>query len=133
MKKILLLLSMLLTHILYAELPPYVYDDLKNNAPESLTIEVTQVERSSLLFEGTTVTAKAKVIRTVRSATALQRGDSITIRYTTTAGTIKPGWVGPSPVPILKEGKSYKAYLIKEDEKSEYKPAARGKSFSIIP
>jgi len=128
MKKILLLISILFTLNLHAELPPYVYEDLQKNAPEALIIVVNKVKTSSSLFSDTKVTVEAKVLRVFHSQSGLKKGDIITIFYTTV--TSRPrGWVGPSSLPVLKEKQKYKAFLRKDERNNYYHPDARGQSF----
>lgn len=127
MKKILLIFSVL-TLILYAELPPYIYESYQKNAPEALTIEVKKVETSLISISEKSVTITAKVIRIKRSQSQLKRGDTITIVYNSTFW--KPsGWVGPSSLRILEEHQIYKAFLRKGEKNNYYFPAAKGKSF----
>ena len=127
MKIFLLLISILFTVNLYAELPPYVYKNLQKDAPEVLIIAVNKVKTSSSLFSDTQVTVKAKVLRVIQSISGLKKGHIITISYSTI--TKRPrGWVGPSSIPVLEENQQYKAFL-KKDKYNTYSPAARGKSF----
>lgn len=136
MKKYLsILMYMLFMSNLYAELPPYVYENLQKKSPEALTIKVTKVTSPSHLFnlfnlfnKRREVTAEAKVLNVKISKSGLKAGDMITIFYTTI--TSRPsGWVGPSSLPILEESEIYNAFLIKSVEENYYIPSARGKSF----
>jgi len=128
MKKILLLISILFTLNLHAELPPYIYENLQKNSPEALTISVSKVETSLISMSEKSVTIIAKIIRVKRSKSKLKRGDTITIVYNTIFW--KPrGWVGPSSLPVLEEKQTYKAFLKKGKNNNYYYPAARGKSF----
>jgi len=128
MKKILLLISIVLTLNLHAELPPYIYKNYQENAPEALTIEVKKVETSLISMNEKSVTIAAKIIRVKRSKSKVKRGDSIIIVYNSTFW--KPsGWVGPSSLPVLEEKQTYKAFLRKSKKNNYYFPAAKGKSF----
>lgn len=128
MKKIPLLISILFTLNLHAELPPYIYENYQKNAPEALTISVKKVETSLISMSDKSVTITAKVIRIKRSQSKLKKGDSITIIYNSTFW--KPsGWVGPSSLPVLEEKQIYKAFLRKGEKNNYYFPAAKGKSF----
>ena len=49
MKKLLLFIT-LITHTLFAELPPYVYEELQKDAPESLLIIVKKVKPQVYLY-----------------------------------------------------------------------------------
>ena len=109
---------------------PDVYENLKNNAPESLYISVEKVETrwSVLPLSEVTVFVNAKVLSVYDSQSDLKKGDMITIIYKTVIFR-PPGWVGPSAIPILDENKTYNAYLKKSDAGKIYVPAARGRSF----
>lgn len=113
---------------LLAELPPYVYDALQKNAPESLLIKVDSVRTSSSMVTENAVTVEAEVINVIRSKSGLRKGDRITIAYSTFAS--RPGgWVGPSPIPVLEKDKIYSAFLKKDAVSNLYLPAAKGRSF----
>lgn len=136
MKKYLsILIYMLFISHLYAELPPYVYENLQKKSPEVLMIKATKVTSPSNLFNlfnlfnhSREVTVEAKVLRVRTSKSGLKAGDIITIFYTTV--TSRPsGWVGPSSLPILKESEIYDAFLTKSVEGNYYIPSARGQSF----
>jgi len=130
MKRTILLISLLLTLNLHAELPPSVYENYQKNAPEVLIISVKKVETFLSSFNEKSVAAKAKVLRVIRSKSGLKKGDTITISYTTF--TSRPrGWVGPSSLPVLEEEQKYKTFL-KKMENNTYAPAARGKSFKYL-
>ena len=125
-----LLLSILIATALFGELPPSVYEEMQKEAPESLDINVTKVETSGLPipFSEKEVKVVATVLYVSRSQSDLKKGDKITIIYSTVT-SMPPGWVGPSSLPILKEGESYSAYLKKSRDGTYYLPAARGRSF----
>lgn len=129
MKKILLVLvSLLLTSNLYAELPPYVYENLQKNAPEALTITVTKVQTSLSSLTEKKVTVEARVLRVKHSRSGLKKGDSLTIVYYSVFWR-PSGWVGPSSLPVLEEKHMYQAFLRKDERTNYYYPDARGKSF----
>ncbi|MFO1485166.1 MAG: protease complex subunit PrcB family protein [Verrucomicrobiaceae bacterium] len=108
------------TSRLQAELPPAVYDELKHNSPESLTIEALSVKVSD-----SAVSVSAKVSAVERSRSGLKPGATIQIEYHSEKQT-KPG---PSEAPVLEKGKSYQAYLSQSDTPGIYQLAARGHSF----
>ena len=125
-----LLLLLLAGSALTAEINPVEYARMQASAPEQLFIAVLRVTspRQSLFSSTRTVTVNARVESVSFSASQLSEGDTITIEYTTfTPGR---GWVGPRPIPILKRGDSYPAFLILDRETTRYLPAARGYSFS---
>ena len=113
---------------LFAELPPYVYEELQKKAPESLLMKVDDVAIKPSVFAYTRVNVVAHVLAVSRSNSRLKKNDKITIIYTTFTSRPK-GWVGPSPVPILEKDKTYRAFLTKSEEGNIYVPAAKGQSF----
>ena len=115
---------------LYAEINPVEYARMQNSAPEQLLIRTLRVsvKRQTLFSSTKIVTLNARVEQVHQSQSQLSTGDTITIEYT----TFKPGqgWVGPRPIPILKKGVEYHAFLYLDKERTLYVPAARGYSFS---
>jgi len=117
-----------------AELPPAVYKELQDRAPEYLVIRVLSVEsrqsdeQESVRFD---VTAEARIQEVTRSASGLKAGAVIRISYVTKRHK-QPAWVGPSPVPMLVEGWVGPAFLAKSKERSTYAPAAGGQSFRVM-
>jgi hypothetical protein len=112
-----------------AELPPSVYEEKRSAAPEVHRIRVRDVSTGiciPVLCSNQSVTVQAEVIEVVRSGSGIRQGDRIEIRY----DHFRPGegWVGPSPIPILKKGAEYTAYL-ESDGKAGFRPGARGRSF----
>ncbi len=110
-----------------AELPPYVYEEMQKNSSEQLTIETLEVKSSLSGINEKSYSITAKVTGIAKSKSRLHKGDTITIEYTRVIAH-PPGWVGPSPIPVLEQGQSYKAYLHR-DEDGKYRPSARGRSF----
>ncbi len=129
---LLILLLLLSGSFLTAEINPVEYEKMQKAAPEQLIITVLRVtSRPQSLFSATKdVSANVRVDSVISSATGLSEGDTITIEYT----SFKPGrgWVGPRPIPPLKKGESYPAFLIYDSESIAYIPAARGYSFSSL-
>lgn len=114
-----------------AELPPYVYKERQEKAPEALFIKVTSVSKRETAGENwkqTDFTVKAEVQKVERSATKLEPGTTIEIRYR--QRHYSPPMVGPSEVPALKEGQVCPAYLAAEGK--TYSPAAGGYSFETM-
>ena len=74
------------------------------------------------------LTVTARVVCTLRSASGLAPGATITINYSTVLKR-SWGWAGPAPIGIL-QMKPYTAYLDKAD--AIYRPAAQGRSFIAI-
>lgn len=115
----------------YAELAPKEYREMQSHAPEAISIRVDRVfsrESKFLNFNGSRVeTIEATVLAVTRSAFRLKAGDSIVIHYTHK----KQRGAAPSPIPQLKKGNTYPAWLSKS-KTGTYEPAARGFSFSRI-
>jgi hypothetical protein len=114
-----------------AELPPWVYKERQEKAPEALVIKVQSViqwettEEKSKQIE---FTVTAEVQKVERSATKLVAGTTIEIRYS--QRRYSPPIVGPSEVPALKEGQVCPAYLSGDGKR--YLPAAGGYSFETV-
>jgi hypothetical protein len=121
-----------------AEIDPKYYREWQLKAPEQLTVRVetvkpvvtTQPHRSGdgLLIH-TRVEAEATVERVARSASGLKPGDSIRIQYTATRA--EPPMAGPRPIPVLRRGETYPAFLLGVS-KGLYAPAAKGASFEPL-
>jgi len=119
------------THEVRAELPPYVYKERQEKAPEALVIKVRSVSKGETAgenWEQIEFTVKAEVQKVVRSATELAPGATIEIRYS--QRHYSPPIVGPSEVPALKEGQVCPAYLSRDGK--TYSPAAGGYSFETM-
>ena len=110
-----------------AELPPHAYKEMQESAPEYIDIVVLKV-KTEKLTDGVKVEMEAKVTGAKRSESNLKAGDTIVIRYFHDPR----GLLGPAPIPIRDEGKSYPAFLVKEDGNDFYEPAAMGRSFSVV-
>lgn len=127
MKKLLFLIIAIL-YPLYGELPPLVYHELQENSPEVVTLQVLSVKSKAIASAQREITLRVKVLKVERTQSALVVGSIITIGYTTTISH-PMGWVGPSPLPILSEKYSYKAFLVYDKVNKRYIPSAGGKSF----
>jgi hypothetical protein len=131
--KALLLVALLASFstVSLAELPPFVYKGRQQQASESLIIKVGSVkmrETDERQRKRIDVSVEAKVEQVNRTKTGLRAGDVIRINYVQSQHKVP--LVGPSEVPILKEGQVYPAYLMKEEKGKEYTPAAGGYSFT---
>jgi hypothetical protein len=114
-----------------AELPPSVYKERQEKAPEALVIKVgsvTKRESAESKWRQTDFTVTAEVQKVERSATGLAPGRTITIRYS--RRDYSPPIAGPSEVPSLTEGQISPAYLSKDG--TAYVPAAGGYSFETV-
>ena len=122
------------TSIAVAELPPYVYKQWQQDAPEALIIKVLSVEtitrdeneERKIVF----VTVQAQVQLVWRSKSGIRPGTAISISYEHTQH--KRPHVGPSQVPILETGEECPAYLKKDEKSASYSPAAGGYSFQTM-
>jgi len=119
MKKLLLLIFFNL--YIFAELPPYVYDNMKAESPEILKIKVLDVTN----FFGKT-SVKAKVLDVKRTINNIKDNDTIEIYYIREKVPI--GIVGPSQPILVKEDKVYTAFL--DCSKKKCSIMAQGKSFT---
>jgi hypothetical protein len=114
-----------------AELPPWVYKERQQKAPEALVIKVKSVsKRETIEGHWTQIefTVKAEVRNVERSASTLAPGATIEIRYSQ-RHYLQP-ITGPSEVPTLTEGQVYSAYL--SGDGKTYSPAAGGYSFETV-
>ena len=110
----------------FAELPTSVYSELQKKSPEAVEIQVDRVKHQGLFRKQEKVSAT--VTKVTRSAAGLKVGDKIEIRY---RHIPLRGAAGPSPIPKLKAGAAYPAWL-KKAEGGIYAPSARGMSFSPV-
>ncbi|HRH96854.1 MAG TPA: protease complex subunit PrcB family protein [Prosthecobacter sp.] len=108
----------------HAELPPYVYAEWQAKSPEVLTLQAQEVTN-----DGGAITVSAKVTAVERSDSSLKPGDTIRISY----HSVKQTMPGPSEAAILEKGKSYRAYLSKNETGGDYGLAAKGHSFAAAP
>lgn len=130
MKHIFIFLLTFYASKLCAELPPYVYDNLKQSAAEIVDIKVKKVQTSFFEIRQKEVTLEAEVVSVQLSKSGLKAKDTITIFY---VHEIRPfGMVGPSTLPLLDENEIYHAYLTFDSVSKKYVPAARGQSFESL-
>lgn len=125
--------SAIMIGVAEAELPPWVYKERQEKAPESLVIKIRSVTRAEKADkEGKTIDFKieAEVEKVERSATRLKPGAVIEIRYV--QRTYFQPMVGPSEIPALREGQSCPAYLDGGKAGKVYVPAAGGYSFTNV-
>ena len=109
-----------------AELPPYVYADMQRQAEVVVRLKVLQTRRSE-----NELTVQARVLTVTRQPVSgtLRRGQDLGLRYSLPIWH-RQGWVGPSPVPVLKPGEQVTAWLNRESPTSAwFRPAAGGHSF----
>jgi len=132
MKKFLFSLWMLwLPYTLLAELPPSVYQESKKHAPEKVILMVNDLVCLSVNTAKTEVKANVRVVAVCHSKSGLKEGDTIMVRYRTFKKQ-SAGWIGPAPVPLLKQQHLYKAFLKRNKKGDFYLPAAGGRSFKIL-
>ena len=114
-----------------AELPPWVYKERQESAPEALVIEVRSVskrETKEEKWKQIDFTVEAEVQKVNRTASKLRPGAVIQIRYA--QRHYSQPIAGPSEVPALKEGQVCPAYL--SGDGRVYSPAAGGYSFETV-
>lgn len=112
----------------HAELPPGSYDALKAKAEEAVIITVESVTAANKA-ERIDVVVRAKVVAVERSKAGLKKDGVFTFHYSTPAeGKQMPG---PRPVPLLKKGETYPAFL--NGVNNGFEPAAYGESFTMTP
>jgi hypothetical protein len=140
MKRALLLAAALVatTASARAEIDPKYYRQWQERATEALVVRVTAVRTSTskekhasggFTLVHTRVEAEAQVEKVERTGTGLKQGDTIRIQYVSTQPD-RP-IPGPRPIPVLKRGESYPAFLLAVS-KGVYAPAAKGASFEPL-
>lgn len=146
MKRHILFIALLLwAFALAAEEPPRISKKLLGEAKEVCEILVEEVrvrDDSEGRYKMKLVNLRARVLKAARTSAGLKKGDTLYLLYVHTYDKIP----GPSPVPVLKEGGRYRAWLnplkraaapedrlLKDwDGTGGYGPAALGKSFVLI-
>ena len=118
-----------LTSHVQAELPPFVYDEMKRNASDVVVVQILQAPKAKDIARGKRqqITYEAKVLRVIRTKSRLQPGGAIVIR--SHYYMFGPGEVGPSNPRRLKKNDVVLAYLSKEKNAGEFRIAAGGHSF----
>lgn len=121
-----------------AEIEPKYYRIMQERAPEHATVRITSVKTSVSRQKATTgnftivstkVEAQAQVTAVAKTSTGLKAGDSIRIEYMSQRA--EPAMVGPRPIPIVKSGETYPAFMVGVS-KGLYGAAARGASFEPL-
>lgn len=137
MRIVLAALLFLAVPIALGELAPEVYLALQRDAPELVQLEIVDVEidrelkkpRGCGFFEFEVVrhvTAKAKVMKVIRSRSGVKPGATIEVRYVSLKQC--EGWTGARPIPLLDEDTRVYAWLVYTGRR--FAPAARGASFA---
>jgi hypothetical protein len=119
-----------LSFALQAELPPYVYDEMKQNAPEVFHVKIVEAPKAKAIIRGKRqqMTYEAKVLKVIRTKSRVKSGAAIAIQSHYYA--FGPGEVGPSNPRRLKKNDVVLAYLSKGKE--GFRVAAGGHSFEKV-
>jgi hypothetical protein len=118
------------------EMAPEFYKQMQQAAPEQLRIQVVSVRESwqnapngdTYASRGADVRVVARVVGVDRTRTGLRAGMTIRISYWHDTRRL----AGPGPVPIVRTGTAYPAYLQKDAKTGEYAPAAGHASFDPL-
>ena len=112
-----------------AELPPFVYDEMKRNATDVVIVQIVEAPKAAVLIRGKRqqVTYEAKVLRVIRSKSRLHPGGGMVIQ--SSYYRFGPEEVGPSNPRRLKKNDVVMAYLSKGERAGEFRIAAGGHSF----
>jgi len=123
-------------------LPPYVYQNAQQGAPESLVIKVLSVKQAvgddpgqrRSVTKTTCVTVEAQVEAVGRSRSGLKPGSVIRIHYIRGDDDNEPmpGAQAWEP-PILEKGQTCPAYLKRDKPSGNYVPEAGACSFEALP
>jgi len=125
---------LLVPFFVHAEIELKYYLEDQANAPEYIEIKVLDVDKEWCFFcPEKKIVVKARVTAVYRSVSGLEVGEVVKIKYK----LFKPPkkWVGPRPLPLLKEKKHYSAFLQRiprKKKRKHFKPAARGYSFGPV-
>jgi hypothetical protein len=125
--------NLLVSNPAVAGLSPETYARMQQRAPEHLQIEVLRVCTVRTHYKDATVvsvTVDARIRSVKQSASGLQAGQRISIRYDHCIR--RHALIGPGEVPILEAGKTYPAFLEKSEGGAYFCPAAGGRSFSAL-
>ena len=133
MKRLVLILVMVFVGmgVISAEIAPWEYRRMQENAADQVVISVLRVStRRPLFSRNTSVTVQVEIVEVISSYSRLSVGDRITISYTHE----KPrrGWAGPRPIPLVQRGEITYAFIEFDSEDNVYVPAARGASFEPL-
>lgn len=114
---------------LQAELPPFVYDEMKRNATEVFNVQIVEAPKAKAVVRGKRqqITYEAKVLRVIRTKSRIKSGGAIVIQSYHYAFGL--GEVGPSNPRRLKKNDVVLAYLTKGEKGDEFHVAAGGHSF----
>ena len=116
-----------------AAIVPSQLKEMRDAAPEHLHLTVTKVEKEEVEKDGKHsfhITVHAKVTGAPRSRTGLDAGKTILIKYQV-PNHEKTQQDGDWPS-IVREGKSYQAFLRLNFAKGHYDPAASSGSFVLL-
>jgi len=111
--------------------PPSVFLEMQKNAPEHLDIEVLRVQTepgTNLDEELFCVTAVA--VKVHRSASGIQPGDFLQIKYVIRCGLDGKSLAGEPP--RLKQGEKVPAFLKSREGRISFEPAAGAMSFATF-
>ena len=121
-----------------AEIEPKYYRIMQDRSPEHATVRITAVKTTVSREKATTgnftivntkVEAQAQVTAVAKTSTGLKAGDSIRIEYMSQRA--EPAITGPRPIPIVKTGETYPAFMVGVS-RGVYGAAARGASFEPL-
>ena len=129
MKTLLMSLALGLFFTAQAELPPFVYEEMKRNAENVVVVHILKapIADAKLVGKRQQFTYEAKVLRVIRSKSSLK--PSVTITIQSSYYRFGPGEVGPSNPRRLKKNDVVTAYLNKRKKGSDFQIAAGGHSF----
>ena len=112
-----------------AELPPFVYEEMKRNAENVVVVQILKAPKAAPKSAGKReqLTYEAKVLRVIRSKSDLKPNATISIQ--SSYYKFGPGEVGPSNPKKLKKNDVVRAYLNKRKKGGGFQIAAGGHSF----
>ena len=133
MKTLLLSLALGLIFTTQAELPPFVYEQMKRDAENVVVVHILKAPKADAKLVGKRqqLTYEAKVLRVIRAKSDLKPRAKVTIQ--SSFYRFGPGEVGPSNPRRLKKNDVVIAYLNKGKKAGEFQIAAGGHSFEKPP
>ena len=121
-----LLAFMVMPQLSFGAVSPMLLKYYQKKSPEVLVVKIEKVIRYRLRNHRVYVKARARILSVRHTHRKLHRGDRILIRYRTSA-RVSAGRYGAIPIPVVKRGHTYRAYL--KRQRYYYVPTAGSRSF----
>jgi len=123
--------AFVMPQLMMGAVPPSLLKSYQRSSSDVLVVRVGRVSQYRMRHNRLYVKARVKVLAAERSSRRLRRGHWITIRYRTYTRLPK-GVFGGAPIPVLRKGHVYRAYLKQLRHSRTYAPHAGSKSFKFL-